>query len=126
MLLHQNSQGVPNWPWKMIWKTKAPVKAACFGWLAARDACLTQNKLQRGFPLCRLADVIFAKLRRKLLSINSFTVISEDSPWELFLTIMGVSLVIPQKISNLLEVWQAQKMKRNLKEIWKTIPVCIL
>lgn len=59
MLLHQNSQGVPNWPWKMIWKTKAPVKAACFGWLAARDACLTQNKLQRRGFHC-VADVIFA------------------------------------------------------------------
>ncbi|KAK4346065.1 hypothetical protein RND71_036241 [Anisodus tanguticus] len=51
-----------NWPWKMIWKIKAPVKATCFGWLAARtyfgwlaarDACLIQNKLQRrNFPLC--------------------------------------------------------------------------
>lgn len=28
-----------EWPWKMIWKTKAPVKVPCFGWVAAHEAC---------------------------------------------------------------------------------------
>lgn len=34
--------------------------------------------------------------------------------WELFLNIMGVS-VIPQKITSLLEVWRAQRVKRSVK-----------
>lgn len=55
MLLQQNSHGTSSWTWKVIWKTKAPVRAACFGWIATREACLTltQSNLQRrGFPLC--------------------------------------------------------------------------
>ncbi|MCE3049919.1 hypothetical protein HAX54_046117 [Datura stramonium] len=33
-----------SWPWKMICKTKALVKVACFGWIATRGACLTQKR----------------------------------------------------------------------------------
>lgn len=34
MLLQKNSQGISNWHWEVIWKTKAPApeKATCFGW----------------------------------------------------------------------------------------------
>lgn len=28
-----------EWPWKIIWKTKTPVEVACFGWVAAHEAC---------------------------------------------------------------------------------------
>lgn len=30
----------------MLWKNKAPPKVACFGRVAARNACLTQDMLQ--------------------------------------------------------------------------------
>lgn len=42
-----------NWPWKMIWKTKASLKLLTWK-VAAKGACLTNLKLQRrGFSLCR-------------------------------------------------------------------------
>lgn len=47
----RTSQWETNWPWKVIWRNKPPVKVACFGWTAAWEACLTQNNLQRGFSL---------------------------------------------------------------------------
>lgn len=41
------------WPWKLIWKVKIPYKVACFTWLLARKAVLTQDILiRRGFHLC--------------------------------------------------------------------------
>lgn len=41
------------WPWKMIWKVKIPYKVACFTWLLAKNAVLTQDNLtKRGFQLC--------------------------------------------------------------------------
>lgn len=42
------------YPWKIIQKTEAPSKVACFGWIATHEACLSQeNLLRRGFNLCR-------------------------------------------------------------------------
>ncbi|WMV38535.1 hypothetical protein MTR67_031920 [Solanum verrucosum] len=32
------------WPWKMIWKINVPHKVACFTWLVAREAVLTQDR----------------------------------------------------------------------------------
>lgn len=42
-----------DWPWKMIWKVKVPFKIACFSWLLAKQAALTQDHLmKRGIQLC--------------------------------------------------------------------------
>lgn len=35
------------WPWKLIWKTKLPVKVICYSRLALHGACLTQDNLIR-------------------------------------------------------------------------------
>nr|XP_016506791.1 PREDICTED: uncharacterized protein LOC107824519 [Nicotiana tabacum] len=41
------------WPWKKIWYNMAPLKVSCFAWIVAKEACLTENNLQkRGFKLC--------------------------------------------------------------------------
>lgn len=34
-------------PWKMIWKVKIPFKIACFTWLLANQAALTQHNLMK-------------------------------------------------------------------------------
>lgn len=124
MMLQQNSQGLPNWAWKIIWRTKVPVKAAFLGWLAARDVCQTQNKLQRrGFSLssrCYLSNSEEETVEHLFLHCR----VSRQC-WEHFLSITGISLVIPQKICNLLEIWQSQGVKGSLKQIWRTIPICI-
>uniref|UniRef100_A0A0V0GPU6 Putative ovule protein n=1 Tax=Solanum chacoense TaxID=4108 RepID=A0A0V0GPU6_SOLCH len=41
------------WPWKEIWKARAPFKVVLLTWLVVWKACLTHDKLQRkGFHLC--------------------------------------------------------------------------
>ncbi|WMV25769.1 hypothetical protein MTR67_019154 [Solanum verrucosum] len=51
--LNKGGQQPPNWPWKQIWKTKTPFKVACFTWLLAREAVLTQENLnKRKFSMC--------------------------------------------------------------------------
>ncbi|WMV38737.1 hypothetical protein MTR67_032122 [Solanum verrucosum] len=35
------------WPWKIIWKVRVPHKVACFTWLVARQAILTQDNLMK-------------------------------------------------------------------------------
>ncbi|KAJ8568712.1 hypothetical protein K7X08_030934 [Anisodus acutangulus] len=52
LLMKQTSFWEHNWPWKMIRKTKSPMKVAVFGWIATWGVCLTQEILQRrGFFL---------------------------------------------------------------------------
>jgi len=51
--MNYSNQQIANWPWKHIWKTKIPHKVACFVWLLAKEAVLTQdNLMKRGFSLC--------------------------------------------------------------------------
>lgn len=47
LLMKQAGHSDTSWPWKVISKTKAPINAACLGWIAAREACLTQSNLQK-------------------------------------------------------------------------------
>ena len=35
------------WPWKQIWRTKAPLKVACFSWLLPKEAVLTHENLRK-------------------------------------------------------------------------------
>lgn len=36
-----------SWPWKGIWRTKAPIKTVCFGWIETWRTFLTQDNLQK-------------------------------------------------------------------------------
>uniref|UniRef100_A0A5B6YWQ5 Reverse transcriptase zinc-binding domain-containing protein n=1 Tax=Davidia involucrata TaxID=16924 RepID=A0A5B6YWQ5_DAVIN len=41
-----------EFPWRLIWRSKAPMKVAFFVWAVARDAILTlENLKKRGFSL---------------------------------------------------------------------------
>lgn len=114
----------PNWPWKMIWKSKAPIKVACFGWVAIREACVTQDNLQRrGFMLsntCYLCE-------EDLESVNNLFIHCKvvKQCWELFLNLCGVVWVMPSDVRSLLESWNGQKIANNQKKFWRTIPWCI-
>uniref|UniRef100_M1BGQ1 RNA binding protein n=1 Tax=Solanum tuberosum TaxID=4113 RepID=M1BGQ1_SOLTU len=51
--LHRPAAMLLPWPWKIIWKVRVPHKVACFTWLVARQAILTQdNLMKRGKQLC--------------------------------------------------------------------------
>lgn len=111
-----------NWPWKCYGGTKAPIKVACFGWIVIRESCLTQDNLQRrGFILsnrCYLCE-------NGLESVNHLFIhcIIAKQCWELSLSRCGVTWIMPSDIRSLLVSWQGQKIARNQKQIWRTIPV---
>lgn len=43
ILMKQTRFWDTSWSWKGIWRTKAPIKVACFGWTVAWGAYLTQD-----------------------------------------------------------------------------------
>lgn len=102
LLQRQMGHWETDWPWKILWKTKAPVKVACFGWIATKGACLTQDNLQkRGFALsnrCYLCERDQETTNHLLLHCE----ISRQC-WDLFLNICGVSWAMPHNVRSLLE-----------------------
>lgn len=62
----------------MIWKADAPVKVTCLGWIADREACLTQNNLQKTYFLFGVVDDICVERTRRQLIFFSFRVESQD------------------------------------------------
>jgi len=41
--LNKNAGQETDWPWKMIWKPKAPYKINCFMWLLTKETVLTHE-----------------------------------------------------------------------------------
>lgn len=53
LLQKQAENWKAEWPWEVIWKTKALPKRLVFGWVATKNACLTLDTLQRsGISSC--------------------------------------------------------------------------
>ncbi|KAL3323213.1 hypothetical protein AABB24_040366, partial [Solanum stoloniferum] len=56
-------------------------------------------------------------------AISSFSVARQC--WEFFFSICGISWIRPQSVKELLDSWQHQRTHKMLKQIWRTIPLCI-
>lgn len=62
-----------NWLCEMFCKTRASPKAVCFGWIAAKNACFTQDVLHKRL-LFYAIDVSYVKTPQNLLVICLFSV----------------------------------------------------
>ncbi|WMV30870.1 hypothetical protein MTR67_024255 [Solanum verrucosum] len=57
-----------DWPWKAMWKIKAPFKVICLTWFVARKACLTHENFQkRGFQLTSRIKWVMPRDNKALL-----------------------------------------------------------
>lgn len=112
------------WPWKHIWKVKTPYKEACFVWLVARKACLTENNLmKRGLPLCSRCHLCGreAETINHLFLHCSVTV----QVWNIFLALAGVHWVMPNNTKEMLSCWNKGSSPSAQKNRWDLIPACI-
>ncbi|WMV29063.1 hypothetical protein MTR67_022448 [Solanum verrucosum] len=76
---------VSYWPWTMIWK----VKVACFTWLLAKQAALTQDNLvKRGFQLCSRCS--FCECEAETIN-HLFLHVGRLKLWQIFINIRGIS-----------------------------------
>lgn len=94
-------------------------------WKAASNACQTQHKLQGEVFPCAV-DAIFAIQRRKQDDYLFLHCRFSRQCCELLFSIMGISFVLTEKISSLLEVRESQKVKKGLKSIQRDIPNSIM
>lgn len=85
LLQKQISHWDLTWPWKLLWKSQAPLKVACFGWLqlgmhAQHRICCREEEF-----LCAV-DASYVKTLRNLQITYFCTVITQSSYGISFLT----------------------------------------
>ncbi|KAF3651267.1 putative transcription repressor MYB6-like [Capsicum annuum] len=113
-----------HWPWKLIWRTKLPYKIMCFTWTAIREAILTQDNLcRRKFQLanrCFMCQHSSETVNHLLLHWS----VASDL-WNMFLSISGISWVLPRNVKETMESWNHWVVDRTIKKIWQMISACI-
>lgn len=123
-LVAASNQQLEQWPWRYIWKVKAPFKVVCFSWLVARKACLTQENLRRrGFQLCSRCLLCGSAIETNshLFLHCPFT----DKLWQLFLNIAGLKWSMPANTCELLKCWNYNGDIVKQKKWWRLVPACI-
>lgn len=121
-----SSRGHPNypWPWKKIWKIKAPFKVICFSWLLVRKACLTLEILQRRG--IQTSSTCFLCQQEEETNEHLFLhcVITRQL-WQLFIALAGIVWVMPKDTIGLICSWNSIRGRTCHKEWWKIVPACI-
>ncbi|WMV41257.1 hypothetical protein MTR67_034642 [Solanum verrucosum] len=113
-----------NWPWRQIWKTKIPLKVACFTWLLAKEAVLTYENLRKRNNIlvthCCLCGEA-AETARHLFLHCKIT----DQLWKIFINLRGIQWTMPSKIVDTLSSWEEAGIEAKNISYWRTIPACI-
>ena len=111
-------------PWKSIWRVKAPRRVSFFVWTAAHGRILTcDNLMKRGFVMagwCCMCKCSGESVDHLLLHCE---VVREV--WNFLLRYFGVSWVFPATVSDLLFGWHNCWGKQS-SLIWNLVAHCIM
>ncbi|WMV38554.1 hypothetical protein MTR67_031939 [Solanum verrucosum] len=112
------------WPWKMIWKGKIPHKVACFTWLVASQAVLTQdNLMKRGRQLC--SRCFFCEAEIETVNHLFLQCKVTGKLWQWFINLRGIGWAMPRHTSEVLACWNRDGNQSEHKKRWKIVPSCI-
>uniref|UniRef100_A0A2N9GQ21 Reverse transcriptase domain-containing protein n=1 Tax=Fagus sylvatica TaxID=28930 RepID=A0A2N9GQ21_FAGSY len=113
-----------QFPWKAIWRVKAPRRVAFFVWTAAWGKILTcDNLMRRGYSLagwCCMCRNEWETGDHLLLHC-----VQASDLWSAVLRSFGVCWVFPNSIKDLLYGWFNSFGKHESK-IWNLVPLCLL
>ena len=113
-----------TFPWKSIWKTKAPLKAAFFVWTASWGNILTIDNLRkRGIITmnwCYMCKKSGESVDHLLLHCEIVR-----SLWSEVLARVGLAWVMPEKVSEFLASWRGIRGNSQIAYIWKMLPICL-
>ncbi|WMV40242.1 hypothetical protein MTR67_033627 [Solanum verrucosum] len=115
---------IGGWPWKMIWKVKIPLKIACFTWLLANQAALTQhNLMKRGMQIC--SRCWFCECEVETINHLFLHCREVAKLWQIFINLRGISWTMPRNIKEALACWNRDGNQSGHRERWKIVPACI-
>jgi hypothetical protein len=112
-----------HFPWKAIWRVKAPRRVAFFVWTAVWGKILTcDNLMRRGYSLagwCCMCRNGWETTVHLLLHCGI-----ASNLWSVVLRSFGVCWVFPNSIMDLLYEWYNCFGKQD-SEIWNLVPLCL-
>jgi hypothetical protein len=119
-----SANGHSAFPWKSIWRTKAPPRVAFFVWTAVRGKILTLDNLRRrGMVVvnrCWLCESDGESVDHLLLHCGAARTL-----WNSFFTRFGLCWVMPSTIKDLYASWWTGGRVRSAV-VWKMVPLCIM
>jgi hypothetical protein len=117
-------RGLASFPWKSVWKSKAPPRVAFFVWTAVHSKILTLDNLgRRGLVVvnrCWLYETDGESVDHLLIHCAA----ARDL-WNAFFARFGLCWVMPRTVKELLASWWTAGSTRSAI-VWKMVPHCIL
>ena len=119
-----SAQGPISFPWKSIWRSKAPPRVAFFAWTAARGKILTLDNIRRrGMVVvnrCWLCELDGESVDHLLLHCGAARAL-----WDAFFTRFGLCWVMPSTVRDFYASWWTGGRSRSAV-VWKMVPLCIM
>jgi hypothetical protein len=111
-------------PWKCIWKTKAPRRACFFVWTAAWQRILTcENLRKRGYFItswCCMCRCNGETVEHLLLHCHV-----AGALWNWIFKTFGMQWVMSGTVADLLHSWW-NGLGRHSSDIWNFVPACLM
>jgi hypothetical protein len=112
-----------GFPWKSVWRTKAPPRAAFFVWSAALGKILTLDNLRKRQVIvvnrCYMCKKEGESVDHLLLHCEV-----AHALWCNIFSRLGLSWVMPSCVSELCACWCSSGRTRSAV-VWKMVPICI-
>jgi hypothetical protein len=119
-----SSHGARSFPWKGIWRTKAPPRVAFFAWTAARSKILTIDNLRRRGMIvvnrCLLCESDGESVDHLLLHCGV-----ANALWNFTFSRFGLYWVMPGSVRELFACWWSSGRSRSAV-VWKMVPLCLM
>ncbi|KAF5452893.1 hypothetical protein F2P56_021410 [Juglans regia] len=114
-----------QFPWKKLWRHKAPPKASFFVWTASLGKILTTDNLRKRRII--IADWC-CMCKSGGESVNHLLLHCEIARtlWDEVFKKMELMWVMPQTVLEVLACWASIHGVRQIKAVWKMIPICIM
>ena len=114
-----------SFPWKIIWKSKIPPRAAFISWSASLGKISTTDNLCKWRVLVLDWCYMCKKCGESVDHLLLHCPIACEM-WSLVFCLFGIHWVMPQKVIELFESWQGKFGRHRNIELWRIVPHCLL
>jgi hypothetical protein len=113
-----------HFPWKSIWRTKAPPWVAFFVWSTALGKILTLDNLKRR-NIVLVNRCGMCKKEEESIDHLLLHCVRAQFLWNAFFSRFGLAWVMPRRVVDLLHRWWSVGRLRSAV-VWKMVPLCIM
>jgi hypothetical protein len=114
----------PYFPWKSIWRVKAPTRVAFFVWSAALGKSFTHDNLRKRNVIIIEWCCMCKKNGESIDHLLLHCKVAHDL-WSYILILFGVEWVMQRTVLELLTSWGSSVGYGRAKEAWRLAPLCL-